>query len=92
MIRPENTSRIVLPLLELTKQTQQKQTQHSKSKQEAPNQIRLTMLAPEVEDPKAPKEVKKEEKPAYLKGEKEWKPFLVVDHNMRPQGYFNETH
>ena len=47
------------------------------------------MLAPEPEK-KSPRkeEMKKTEKPE----KKTWKPFLVVDHNLRPQGYFNDSH
>lgn len=48
------------------------------------------MLAPEAtNDPK--KEMKKEA-PTKEPEKKEWHPFLVVDHNLRPQAWFNEHH
>ena len=52
------------------------------------------MLAPEVEKTEAkPKAVEnKKKEPRRVEEQKEWHPFLVVDHTLRPQGYFNDTH
>ena len=45
------------------------------------------MMAPEPEKRAPKKEEMKTKTP-----QKEWKPFLVVDHGLRPQGFFNDAH
>jgi hypothetical protein len=51
------------------------------------------MLAPEVDnDPKKEVNEVKKEAPSKEPEKKEWHPFLVVDHNLRPQGWFNDHH
>ena len=53
------------------------------------------MLAPEVDEKKEPKPKVVDEKkklPRRVEDKKEWHPFLVVDHTLRPQGYFNDNH
>ena len=51
------------------------------------------MLAPEVDDKKKdPKKTEEKKHPKEYEKKHEWHPFLVVDHSLRPQSYFNEHH